>query len=875
MKNEFGKFNLEAEETQVLSDKEIESIKMRADIRRRQQRFKTTILNLDVFTDEGSKEIYESEKQSLFRVANGEVNPEIIAMSRKSKEEIAHETEKFEREAVADKVFLPDKAAFCYAQIAELKELSGADFSVDLEQAKLLSLKSKKLSSNYLSDCVVDAIILGIETRAVQKLSVPAPEKMAVSAADNIELLRDYALVLSESERQGFIDALPESKRRKISAIMDNELSKLLKENNIETESLKSQAAVLKARVQEELQSILASPSEANTGIVKALSGALANLDSEDAKRILFELGKFSVRGEGAGKVSKDKEKQDLKISYAARILKTLADIDIAKGGNLAMKFLARKEVPPRYFQFFCKNLIESEYLTRKLEIYLKDEQNLPFLRKLIANYPNQFNTVLDTISKIEDYNPAEHEEEVFSAITDLDTLTPIIFDRYRKADVEGKKKLSRQIRELKPKFFRNTPIKGILNREDRSILAEMIFLAYRPDTSPGMSFEKVQALIKSLEDQTEDLEGYKFPEDGYDFSLETKQKIVLKEGESIDLRRLNSLKDLLLKSYPEDEKAVKSFSALLTRLAKAGTEFKTEETAVLLSIMSRDEFVADFTRRFERVGEENAYDFLNGIKEILGVYFKDNYDERLGNFLGANKTIEGHLMKILSNSGRVEVLKRKLGKALADKVDWKSLNKKERVVDLLTLFAGDKVLRPIREAVNKDLSKFTAEEGERVASSVKNLKAYISKNIGSFFAKASAGICTFEDIPLFQRNDHFHINIVENGEYVRANVQAYIVSIDGKKSLVLRGFNPNMNFVDKIDVGSFCEKVLEIARRFQKDNDLAGVYITEHLPVWHALSNREKVSSYLIKRYVKEKNRVHCSLQISSGQSVSSVYRV
>lgn len=52
---------------------------------------------------------------------------------------------------------------------------------------------------------------------------------------------------------------------------------------------------------------------------------------------------------------------------------------------------------------------------------------------------------------------------------------------------------------------------------------------------------------------------------------------------------------------------------------------------------------------------------------------------------------------------------------------------------------------------VKGELTKFVIEGSTRGAMRHGELRAYVSKNIGSFFAKAAAGICTAEGIPLFE----------------------------------------------------------------------------------------------------------------------------
>ena len=833
---------------------EMETVSTLADLRRRSAELKRMLLDISS-GEEGQKDLIERIKKEADGVSD---------ISRESAmEELRGKGSDYRSKALGLARVAPNYSAYLFGHLAKLKQAAGEPFSRELEEAKRLTPESKDFSEINPDDLLAQAEILGIQRRVAEGKQLPGIERLAEMVTGDEAKAKEIALVLDENERETFLGFLTQDRRREIAILMDHELSKVLPERLLEAEADKSQATAVKARARGNIEEALRLPEETTPFLMKAISETISELDSDDGKRLLLEVGKAGLAGE------KDKDKQEAKNSHVARILKTLADTDIAKGGNLAMKFLAKKEVPSRIFRFFCTKLVKAEYLTPGLERYLQNEANIPFLRRLVATYPNQFNTVIDTIAQIKDYDPARNQEEVFAAIEDLDSLTPIIFNRYRRADAAGKKELARQIKELKPKFFRNTPIKDILPQRDREILAEMVYLAYKP---VNMSFEKVQGLINRLEDRAEDLRQYRFPENGYVFNLKANQTIALKEGETIDVGKLREYRNMFSAPYPENEESIKKFSSLLSRLAKAGA-VTPEELPDLFGIMSRDELVVNFGKRFENLNGDNAYNYLNELKEILGIYFKDNYPERLSNFLAANPTVEGQIMKILSNPDRQRTLQLKLSKA-AEGIDWGKVTDRREMARLLSIFIGNSILKAPKENMNRNINKFATEEGNKVATSDKNLKAYISKNIGSFFAKASAGICTAEDIPLFEREDHFHINIVENDQYVRANIQAYIANVKGGRSLVLRGFNPNTEFLDKIDAAGFCEKVLEVARQFQRDNNLAGIYITEQ-GSWHALSNREKVASYLTKRYARQANEVRHSLQIASSHAVSSIYSV
>lgn len=762
----------------------------------------------------------------------------------------------------------PRYAAYLLAHIAKLKQMIGGPFDSELAEAKAVLARAKS-SPTTPSDLLANAVILGIARRAAAGKRVSAAE-LARMVAGNETLLRDSALILAEAERASFLGALPKETHAVYSARMDRELASVLK-GNTEGERGTEQGRSATARAESALEEALEMPRKDMLGVVKLLSQTLADLDEADVKRLLARLGAEGLKS------AENAQKERWKISQVARIVKTLADIDVNKGGMLTMRFLAKAAVPERIFVFFCAKLVQAGYLTSKLMPHLGDKKALPVLRRLVREHPSQFNTIIDTVSSpaVKNFDIVNDEGVLFQALTELDAITPIIFNRYRTSDPAARSELARKLKEVRPKFFRNMPISDILDRKDRDILAEMVYLAYKP---VNMSFEKVQALMRNLEDRTGDIGGYRFPAEGYDFALASGKTATLKRGESLDLSRLRAHKQLFSATYPEGEEATKKFGELLVGFAKGGALNPKDERSyheglsTVLGILNRDEMVQRFVQSFPSVSEANGYEYATQLEELWNIYFRDNYADRLKNFLGANPTVEGQLAKILTNPPRQEMFKKRLGPA-AEQIAWNKLADKGEISKLLTLYINASMLGAVRADINKTLKKFKLE-GAASGASVGNLKAYVSKNIGSFFAKASAGICTSEDIPLWKDEEHFHINIVENDEYVRANVQAYVVDIGRKKALLLRGFNPNSDFLKRIDAGAFCDKMLEVARQFATDNQFSSVYISEQ-GGWHALSNREQIGSYLVKKYHRVDNRVSYSRKVASSHSISDIYKV
>lgn len=853
--------SVEILETPELTPAETEAIATRANIRRRQFDLKKNLADLgDIANDARYTAIIQRVYQEMG--GEGKSNREDSADNLISQASILRQ--KAEKAEKIDS----RHAAYLYAQAAKLEIACGKDAKEAMTKASQCIEATKNFVKTNPSHLLPQAILLGIERKMQGDLPLPDKEKIAKASQNNKGLQKEYSLILPEGERRDFFAFVPEEQREKISIAFDHSVSEFLPEQFTQTEPEQAQRKAILERSAETLERLLFESGDGASENVLLVVQTLTRLRGEDSLRSLAEAG-----AKGLIK-AQNPEQQDRRYKYAAEVLEELLGADVDKGGILAMKFLGKKDLPPILFKQFFERLLKEKTLTAKAEKYFTKETNWPFLKKLIAQYPNQFNTVVDTLTQISDYNPAKNEAEVFQALHDLESITPIIFERYRRADARGKKELARKIKELKPKFFRNQPIRNILPGKDREILAEMVYLAYQP---VDMSFQNVQGFIERLHDHTEDLKEFNFPEDGYQFVMERGKHYALKSGERLESEKLRSFRELFTGKAPQSEEEAVAVGKILEKVAKAGSDFETKDLSALLGLMGADQPVRGFLGRSNSLTSENFYTYLNEIKELLGVYFSDNYWERLKNFLGANPKVEGRVLKILSSEDRQKTLRKKLAKD-GEEINWKNVAEREEASKVLSAFIQTKVLKLIREEIARMANKFTESEdegGARVESGRK-LKAFISKNVGSFFAKASAGICTAQDVSLFEREDHFHINIVENEQTVRGNIQAYIINDPaGGRSLVLRGFNPNSAFLEKIDPGAFCEAVLKIARQFQKDNELTHVYITEHLSGWHALSNREAVSQYLQKRYVKEKKEKRFTLQITSSQSVNHIYEV
>jgi len=819
----------------------------------------------------------------------------------------------------------PNLAALHFAKAAFLQQTAESPYGDALEKAKesLKACKKQGIPRTTPADFLPDAYILAIARQAAEGLELPSPQIVAKAVKQDPSLLSDYALVLPEFERDDFLNEFPQEMKVRISLQLDLAVSTVLDRKLTSEPTEIAQRDAVKQRVnqvfQESLEA-LTSPNDQQSSDGQHLGSRLssrqivetiANLGEEDSLRLLRDISEQTIRE------VKDLNRQLKKrpaseraealspaLSFTARVLHTLIEADTKRGGVLTMRYLEMSALPDRLFRFFSKKLIDKEYFSKNLSPFL-DNENVPILKRLMASYGPQFNTIVDTLAQTEDYKRdyslVPHKEEIFEALSDLETLTPRIFERHRRLPQEKRKEFAERIRLLKPQFFRNTPIKRILLESDQDILAEMVYMAYKPNQ---MSFEQVGELIRKVDDHTDDLSSYTFPEEGYPLTLERHGKHTVKERQSVDISLLRRYKNLFTPQPPslEGEAKPQSFAKAFGLLLAPKTEEQSTRNqdemlnGLFLPLLAQDR-VQDFLTRYSgSVTADTAHPLASELAEITGVYFRDNYSRLLTEYLTANPQEFQQTQQMLTDPNVRITINDRL-QWFNEQINWQEFDHVAQTsgrsllrgvlpshsspAELHSLVAGTltkliehEQVEPIRKGLEIELSKFTLSSED--ASAYKGeLKAYVSKNVGSFFAKAAAGICTAEDISLFERDDHFHINVVENEEIVRANIQAYTPSVEGRPSLILRGFNPTADWVGKIDVGNFCDQILTIGKQFQEENGLAGVYITEQSGVWHALSNRDQVSKYLLGRYVDGKMGTPLSLKVSSGHTIGTIYQV
>jgi hypothetical protein len=129
-------------------------------------------------------------------------------------------------------------------------------------------------------------------------------------------------------------------------------------------------------------------------------------------------------------------------------------------------------------------------------------------------------------------------------------------------------------------------------------------------------------------------------------------------------------------------------------------------------------------------------------------------------------------------------------------------------------------------------------------------LRIYLSKNAASFFAKSTTGICTDINRGLFERDDHFHLNIFsERRGRLVGNVQLYTLTIGNEPALLIRGINPIKHYATNALVDELLDCIIACATDLAAENAYAMVCVAHQNGLWNSNSNRPELRAALARR--------------------------
>jgi len=538
------------------------------------------------------------------------------------------------------------------------------------------------------------------------------------------------------------------------------------------------------------------------------------------------------------------------------RLLKIMLDLDINNGETRVARYMQQSDTPDRIWAYFAKKLVAKEYLTKNVNRYLKDVKDnsntvsFQVVRKLLAQSPMDFNTVIDTAVSLDIVDLAGEEKTLLSAMKDFGGVTPEVYKQYKKLQGQERDDFVEKIKGLKSRFFGNTPIDQL--GVDDAIVNEVLYLSYKPTNT---SLEGVKVYLDKVPDCTEQLASYTFPQDGY--VVEMNDVDVKLRPESKLKFNFDEFSSLLKQREDISEKDIKQ---TLLWMAKGSTSPTKEQLGTIIRFLPQGDRERLITQMKETKTDKDTFAALNSAVDFLGIFAKDNLPKTLQEHLDKNEELKTLLNSTLGQEKYSKVLKARLGEGYTEYDTERNLSK---------LAVG--LLQVEQQKARKDIKSFVRVDGSSATENSDKYKIYLSKNKASFFAKASGGICTANDIELFRMENHLHFNMVRNDEIVLGNIQGYThADTTGKKMLILRGFNPSESALKEFSAESFVEAGLKVGRAFVKDNGFDSFAIV-YDGGWHPLSNRDQVRQYLSRQYGNSGERVEIpTLLLSPAQSQS-----
>lgn len=945
--------NVNKERSLSVSEKE-NAVYYKANLRRREVYLRKELnslseVSLEEHLTPSLESSFEEQYKTVIKAMNGEefMAHAVIGLIEKINSHL--------KIAKTYEIISPYEAALHYARAAQLQHIASQDPRENLDKANKFLEESRKMNTKHIepNDLLADAVVLGILRDLSVNLEVPLPQEITqliVNENLSLDFLKDYALVLSEQGRQDLINLFPESYRQSVSLLLDKSLSEVV----LEEESFEEQKAIrervkeaffhalkavkpgvtqegLIALLREEqkddslneegMDQLLEARKLGSRWSIKQIVNTMTNLSDEDMETTIKEIAEQTTDSLKSSNNAVKKKLQRILdrdemsqedadtirkkalasfTSFTARVLDTLIEVDAKRGGNLAMRYLEMTVLPERLFKYFSKKLIEKKYFPESINIYLNNSKNIPVLKRLMGKYGSQFRTIITTLSKFPEYDIVEHENELFEALNRLEVLTPKIFGKYLSKNEAERINFAQRLKELKPAFFRNQSIKGILDSSDEDILEEMVFLAYQPK---DFTSDEVKSALQNLSDCTDQLENFNFPEDGYEFSVTAPTEKKLKPGEKIDFKFINQIQSLIsAPSLAEEPRPLKeSFKKFFESNDKnesvkiSDLLQKIEGNRLFLPISGLD-FVWEISERFKqslsmKTTQSNSeyYNFLTEALGIFGNYFNDNYQSTLQKMLldeyNSAEEHEKQSTTLIVDHDFREGLDEACRQNNLELIDWAIYNnsnppEKSRILSLaltniLKLSLVDALLKQIRHERDKFIAPL--ENGE--SDMVRKLELKIGKNEAFYFSGGSVGLCTAKEQEWFETEGYFDFPIVENGQHVRGLVKVIYTKIDGKRALIVRQPTRNPEMRGRISVESWWEGIRTALAQFISENrkmiDVQDRFFIVEEDSWHELSNDTEVSEYLVTNYQKGRKGISQNIQVSSSHACEKIFSV
>ena len=530
---------------------------------------------------------------------------------------------------------------------------------------------------------------------------------------------------------------------------------------------------------------------------------------------------------------------------------------------------LGKRTLPEEYLNFLEETLDEADYL----------QQNMYALRELERAH---------AISSRGDIAKLRALKEYLGGF-----VTPLFAQRYLAAATpEEDKGLLTDYALMRDQVLSSQAV----DIKDPAVLAEIIFHAYRPI---GFDIPTIQRQIQhqEVEDLSTHLDGLRYERQGYPmrvnlalrsvrtpFDIQALAGIDRPLGEHLPLSEVVTALRNVLNNGPAQLEARRTVLAH-TLSALADTRVEGYEQDYLRKVGTRDYGEARLSRLLQILQVIPHEDcFIQGIDQALA-----HKPELLSAARGATeqalwfgrkgrcstqerqcKTKIDQILKELAHDAGTDVrlllqapeleilggdvlqkLQQEPKRTLASKLRAlkfeRFLGCKETELDsqMLALFSEALKAQARADAglVQRELGKVTLIRVEDTAE----VTAVLSKNVGSFYAKASADLCTKGNTAMWREKRHLHLNLV-CGKQVIGNVMVYLEDqAPHHRYLVARGFNPRDDALWKFDHESLALETARVLQQIAKDNNRREIFITDQTG-WHALSNRDVYAQVVLR---------------------------
>jgi hypothetical protein len=466
--------------------------------------------------------------------------------------------------------------------------------------------------------------------------------------------------------------------------------------------------------------------------------------------------------------------------------------------------------------------------------------------------------------------------------------LTPRLAELVIEApDRESKAQVLADYQQLQRQVLCSDPV----TIKDTELIAEVIFLAYRPT---GFSINKIQEYLQfnRIQDLSPQLERLTVRREGYPMTFNLMAR---KQVQPFDVVKLSEIDRLLTKAYVpsvllEVDELLKCFSFAPKDLI--------QRPVVLGAFMQslNDERVKSYQEQYRTgklVNPDYSEERLEVLNELLRIIPNEpEFQQHVQNTLlkhqpqmdKINDQLERYAWKARKgkfNAAQIEekrTLENLISNPTLGAVDTEALYAKlspftlgDRTLEQLknmpaealraefkqirrSVFMGFDPQLTTPELVTEQLTRILKEQASSYCQVLRqeqkkvlllpadaqvSVCAYISKNVGSFFAKAGAELCTASNTAMWAEDRHYHLNVCYNDQIIMNNMLYFEHHPDLSPHLIARGINPRRDTMLMFDRRSMAEEITRVLAVIAADNNRDSVYIPQQT-CWHELSNRD-----------------------------------